>query len=168
MKIISHRGYLNGKDDYLENNPKEIIRILENTDFDIEVDLWTKDLKWYFGHDYPKYELSSEEIILLFEYYFDRVWIHCKNFDALDNLSSSKHYLFKNLNYFWHQEDDFTLTSKQYIWCYPGKFEEDFFGNMVCLDFDLKESEEYYKNLSVCAICTDYPKKLKEILNKKD
>ena len=25
------------------------------------------------------------------------------------------------LNYFFHQEDDITLTSKGYIWAYPGK-----------------------------------------------
>ena len=25
------------------------------------------------------------------------------------------------LHYFWHQEDNFTLTSKNYIWTYPGK-----------------------------------------------
>ena len=27
----------------------------------------------------------------------------------------------KSLNYFWHQTDDFTLTSHGYIWTYPGK-----------------------------------------------
>ena len=25
------------------------------------------------------------------------------------------------LNYFWHQKDDVTLTSKGWIWAYPGK-----------------------------------------------
>ena len=24
-------------------------------------------------------------------------------------------------NYFWHQNDDYTITSKGYIWAYPGK-----------------------------------------------
>jgi hypothetical protein len=43
------------------------------------------------------------------------VWWHCKNFAALDKLQGS------NLNYFWHQEDDHTLTSKGFIWTYPGK-----------------------------------------------
>ena len=47
----------------------------------------------------------------------DKLWIHCKNIDALD------HFVTKTggFNYFWHQEDDFTLTSKNYIWTYPGK-----------------------------------------------
>lgn len=169
MKIISHRGYLNGKDDYLENNPKEIIRILENTDFDVEVDLWIKNSKWYFGHDYPKYELATQQSILLFTYYFDRIWIHCKNFNALDILSSGENNLFKNLNYFWHQNDDFSLTSKKYIWCYPGKYSIQSLGNLVCLDFELKDFEEcYYKNCNAYAVCTDYPERLKNILNKKD
>ena len=26
-----------------------------------------------------------------------------------------------NIHYFWHQNDDITLTSKGYIWAYPGK-----------------------------------------------
>ena len=25
------------------------------------------------------------------------------------------------IHYFWHQEDDITLTSQGYIWAYPGK-----------------------------------------------
>jgi hypothetical protein len=27
----------------------------------------------------------------------------------------------RNMNSFWHQEDDYTLTSHGWIWCYPGK-----------------------------------------------
>ena len=27
----------------------------------------------------------------------------------------------QNFNYFWHQEDDYTLTSEGYVWVYPGK-----------------------------------------------
>ena len=27
----------------------------------------------------------------------------------------------KNIHYFWHQKDDIALTSKGYIWAYPGK-----------------------------------------------
>ena len=26
-----------------------------------------------------------------------------------------------NCHYFWHQEDDYTITSKGIIWAYPGK-----------------------------------------------
>ena len=48
----------------------------------------------------------------------ENLWIHCKNNRALYQLS--KHTTPK-LNYFWHQKDDFTLTSRNNVWCYPNK-----------------------------------------------
>jgi hypothetical protein len=44
------------------------------------------------------------------------VWNHAKNLEALEILMSMR------TNCFWHQEDSVTLTSKNYIWCYPGIF----------------------------------------------
>jgi hypothetical protein len=112
MILISHRGNLNGKMESLENDPTYIdIAILKG--YDVEIDVWFKDGILYLGHDNPQYEVN-------FKWFMDRInnlWVHCKNLDAI--------LYFKNLelkfNYFWHQEDDITLTSLNYIWAYPGK-----------------------------------------------
>jgi hypothetical protein len=45
------------------------------------------------------------------------LWIHCKNIEAIEWFNS----LIETYNYFWHQEDTVTLTSKNFIWAYPGK-----------------------------------------------
>ena len=47
---------------------------------------------------------------------FRKLWVHCKNIDSLEILSEVK-----LLNIFWHEGDDYTLTSKNFIWTYPGK-----------------------------------------------
>ena len=52
-----------------------------------------------------------------FDYLRDkRLWCHAKNIDALDIMTS-----YSDIHSFWHQNDDFTLTSRNFIWTYPGK-----------------------------------------------
>ena len=67
------------------------------------------------GHDEPKYGFP----FVLFRSFYNKLWIHCKNTEAISALNDfpETHLL----NYFWHQNDDVTLTSKGYIWAYPGK-----------------------------------------------
>jgi hypothetical protein len=65
------------------------------------------------GHDKSQYQVPMTWLVKR----KDNIWIHCKDFKSLDVLSNSP----VDFNYFWHQEDDFTLTSKNYIWTYPGK-----------------------------------------------
>lgn len=110
MKLISHRGNTNGSFPEMENDPDYIIAAIESG-YDVEIDVWARKQTW-LGHDGPEYPCPLK---FLFEYK-DNLWIHCKNLDALEILSE-----FKDLNIFWHQEDDFTLTSKGYIWTYPNK-----------------------------------------------
>jgi hypothetical protein len=114
MILISHRGNLTGSQPELENRPSYIQQALEYG-FNVEIDVWFIDGKFKLGHDEPQYDFPFE----LFENYSSKLWIHCKNIDALVALNEfpSQHLL----NYFWHQEDDITLTSKGYIWAYPGK-----------------------------------------------
>lgn len=110
MKFIAHRGNTNGKSD-LENNPIHILSALQNG-FDAEVDLWVHRDSLFLGHDFPEYKINLEFL----NEYSDRLWIHCKNYLALELLE-----MFSNdLNFFWHQNDSYTLTSKGYIWIYPG------------------------------------------------
>ena len=114
MILISHRGNLNGKQLDNENHPDYILRALV-AGYNVEVDVWFIDSKFKLGHDKPTYDFPFK----LFKKYFGKLWLHCKNVEAMVTLNefSNQHLL----NYFFHQEDDITLTSKGYIWAYPGK-----------------------------------------------
>jgi hypothetical protein len=109
MVLIAHRGNVSGKNPEKENSPLYIESAL-NQGFDVEIDVWVKNEKYYLGHDEPIYNI--EESFLVNE----KVWCHAKNIEALYKmLNNSK------INCFWHQDDDFTLTSSGFIWTYPGK-----------------------------------------------
>lgn len=108
MILIAHRGLTDGPDVNLENRPQQIELTLSKG-FDCEIDVWWIKGEWFLGHDRPDYKVPEHFL------YRDGLWLHCKNLDALNNLVDTP------LNYFWHQEDDFTLTSLHYIWTYPGK-----------------------------------------------
>lgn len=112
MKLIAHRGNIDGPNPIEENNPEYIDFTLE-IGYDVEVDLRCENHKFYLGHDKSQYQVPMTWLIKR----KDNIWIHCKDFKSLDVLSNSP----VDFNYFWHQEDDFTLTSKNYIWTYPGK-----------------------------------------------
>jgi hypothetical protein len=74
---------------------------------------WYVDGILYLGHDRPQYVVD-------FRWFRDRLsylWVHCKNVDAVSFFNSVNY----DVNYFWHQEDTLTLTSKKYMWVYPGK-----------------------------------------------
>lgn len=136
MKIISHRGNLNGPS-FLENHPSHIQECLSKG-IECEIDVWKEKDQFYLGHDTPKYFIEES---FLKE---NGLWIHCKNLNALNYLIK------KNVNCFWHQNDDFTLTSNGFIWTYPNK---DVRKNSIIVDNDLNWRE---KNYNCYAVCTDY------------
>lgn len=111
MKLIAHRGNLNGPDPK-ENNPEYIEQAISQG-FDVEIDLRHKDRNFYLGHDDFQYHVP---MTWLFKWR-DNLWIHCKDLESLDVICNSP----VDFHYFWHQNDDYTLTSKNYIWTYPGK-----------------------------------------------
>lgn len=151
MKLIAHRGLLNGPDKDLENKP-ETIRHAWESGFDCEVDLWKIDDKWFLGHDEPTYETS---ILFLFN---DKTWIHCKNFEALNFLSSHRH---TNFNFFWHQKDDFTLTSSGHLWTYPSKELEK---NSICVLPENYMDLSDINTLQCMGICSDYVNDIRNYL----
>jgi hypothetical protein len=112
VKLIAHRGNISGPNSDEENNPSYIDTALKMS-YDVEIDLRYEDQKFYLGHDQAQYKVSE---IWLIERK-NNLWIHCKDLNSLSALSETE----IDFNYFWHQNDDFTLTSKNYIWTYPGK-----------------------------------------------
>ena len=108
MKLIAHRGLSKGPNKELENRPSQIESALQHG-FDCEVDFWIVDDRFYLGHDGPQFHIKQDFIK------HAGLWIHAKNLNAL-------HYLVgTDLNFFWHQTDNYTLTSTGYIWTYPGQ-----------------------------------------------
>jgi hypothetical protein len=146
MIYIAHRGLFQGPDKEKENHPDQIRKALKKR-YDCEVDVWWKSDGWWLGHDEPQYKVDSSFIGQ------QGLWLHCKNLDALYELSTAP---FK-YTYFWHQEDDFTLTSSQHIWTYPGK---DLTNNSIAVMPERDDEYwDYVKNLDIFGVCTDYVEK---------
>tara|TARA_Y100000592_G_scaffold100941_1_gene183920 strand:- start:2286 stop:2714 length:429 start_codon:yes stop_codon:yes gene_type:complete len=136
MILISHRGNINGKQPGLENMPEYIDSAIE-LGYHVEVDVWYKNNEFWLGHDNPKYKINIKYLIN------NKFWCHAKNLEAINEM---KKY---NIHYFWHQTDDITLTSKNYIWAYPGK--QPIKNSIAVLP------EIYQDNLSEClGVCSDY------------
>jgi hypothetical protein len=140
MIKIAHRGNTKGPSE-TENNPVNLI-VAISLGFDVEVDIWMDMKGVYLGHDKPQY--TVDETFL--EDIKDHAWFHCKNIEALgyfvNNMPDAK--------YFWHQEDDHTLTSNGYIWTYPGKTVTNKSIIVLTEPADLSLYKDAY------GVCTDY------------
>ena len=147
MKLIAHKGNVNGPNPSTENTPQQIEWCIENG-YDIEIDVRynvEKD-KFYLGHDESKYEINWWWLAGKLEH----LWIHCKDLTTLHEFTSNT----SGYNYFWHQGDDYTLTSKGQIWASSGKpYKED---TVIVV-----ENPEDVKEYDCYGICSDYVGKIR-------
>ena len=150
MKIIAHRGNLYGPDPHKENS----IPCIENCialNFDVEIDIWAINNNLFLGHDAPQYHVCKS-------YLLDRknfLWIHCKNKESIINIIDL------DLNFFFHDKDDFVITSKKNIWAYPGKKTDQ---KTVQVLPEWTGFETLDKNCY--GICTDFPIKVGNMIKK--
>jgi hypothetical protein len=108
--LISHRGNVEGANRELENRPEYLLEALR-LGFDVELDVWLVDgSTWMLGHDEPQYATTLSFLL------HPRVWIHAKNGAALRELLRQP-----LAHVFFHDRDDYTLTSRGIIWAYPDK-----------------------------------------------
>jgi len=143
MILISHRGNINGRFETNENNP-DYIDLAISKGYDVEVDIWYKDDTLWLGHDMSDYSVD----LLWFVNRIDKLWIHCKNVEAVNFLKNLEY----KFNYFWHENDTITLTSLNHIWAYPGKQPIE---NSIAV-----MPEIYNDDLSKClGICSDFVEK---------
>jgi len=136
MYRISHRGNLRGKTD--QENKVAYIEEAIAAGFEVEIDVWFLNGQFYLGHDGPQ-ETVPESFLGTYG-----LWCHAKNFDALDRMLP-----FGNIHCFWHQDDDFTLTSRGHLWTYPGK---PLAKNSICVlpeQFDVDPTE-------CLGVCSDF------------
>ena len=152
MKLIAHRANINGPDDSTANKPEQIVKCLSEG-YDVEVDLRihkSTNTLW-LGHDEPQYMISWWWLASK----SDKLWIHCKDLDTLHEMSKNT----SGYNYFFHQEDDYVLTSKNNIWAYPGK---SYTSNTIVVMPEWNNVNWDMLKVTNCyGICTDYPEKLK-------
>jgi hypothetical protein len=147
MILIAHRGLIDGPDKAKENNPEWIEQVIQ-MGYSAEIDLWVYGNELYLGHDEPQYKIDIEWL----RKYNDKLWIHVKDPIALDWMVRTG----TSLHYFWHQEDDYTLTSRGYIWAYPGK-QLTQFSISVCPEWVLSERYELKLYRPNCVgICSKY------------
>ena len=105
--LISHRGNLTGKKPERENTPDYINAALAQ-DYKCEVDVFGYQNKLYLGHDNAQIETTINYLQQ------DGIIAHAKNLDALAIMLQA------NIHCFYHHNDDYTLTSRNWIWAFPG------------------------------------------------
>jgi hypothetical protein len=143
MILISHRGNINGKNKERENEPLYIIEATEKG-YDVEIDVWWKEDRFYLGHDEPYYKVNINFL------QNRKFWCHAKNIEALYRLQEM------NAHCFWHQRDAVTLTTEGYLWTYPL---EELTPNSICVMPELQAIE-----VKGCAgVCSDYIKMYEDL-----
>ena len=149
MILISHRGNIDGKVINLENHPDYVDKAI-SLGYDVEIDLRFFKNNFYLGHDECDYKINLKWL----EKRKNKLWIHCKDTSSvieLFNFNKKENLLF---NFFFHDKDKITLTSKNYIWVYPG--------NQPIKNSIAVLPELYDDNISHCyGICSDFIKNYK-------
>jgi hypothetical protein len=108
MNRIAHRGNISGINIARENKIDYLQEALD-AGYWVECDIQYTDDGLYLGHDEPQ-EYAPINLMR-----HSRVICHAKDLDSvilLDRIGA---------HYFWHESDRITLTSKGYMWCYPGE-----------------------------------------------
>ena len=136
MILIAHRANLTGPNYATANTPEQIEKVLAKG-LNCEVDVWKVFDKFFLGHDEQRYKVSKKFLKN------KKLWCHAKNLAALESM------LYNNIHCFWHETDKFTVTSKGYIWTFPGEEVGDR-SVIVHKDRDWKLKYDCY------AVCTDY------------
>ena len=144
MILISHRGNTNGPNPLKENHPHYVEKTI-NMGYEVEIDVRLINNKIYLGHDDQQHEIDLDWLLN----WKDKLWVHCKNIQAIEYFHHT------GLNYFWHDIDTMTLTSKGYIWAHPGKQPIKYsIAVMPELKYKLTGIEE---DLSICSgVCSDF------------
>ena len=148
MIRIAHRGNVDGPSTQ-ENRPSYLREAIDRG-YDIELDLWKVNNLLWLGHDAPQYPIPEDFLTEVGH----AAWIHCKNLEALDYLVNH----LPQLNFFWHQEDSYTLTSQGYIWAYPGM---PVTGKSIIVDLDNAGSHD------ALGVRSDYPDNI-QLLDNED
>jgi len=151
--IISHRGYTDGCNKELENNPDHLESCSEKYPWMFfEIDVWKIGNNFYLGHDEPIYKVYLDFICN------KKFYLHAKNLNAFEFLYQKKNSnLFRDM--FYHDRDDVTITSLGRIWCNKKIWIKNSLLNQVS-----EETINLY-DFNYIGICTDFPLKIKRYMD---
>lgn len=153
MKIISHRGNLEGPDLSRENYPGQIEKCLE-LGFECEIDLRIRDGELFLGHDTAQYAITMDWL----SSNSHALWIHCKDSHSLSLLKKED----PKFNFFWHEHDRHAITSRGIFWNYPGgPITDDSVAVLPEKWWDRRLHDSITRALG---ICTDFPIRFREEL----
>lgn len=142
--FISHRGNINGSFESWENEPTYIDLAIAKG-YEVEIDVWFHNKILFLGHDKPDYGMNFK----WFEDKINKLWIHCKNKEAVIFFNTLKEHKF---NYFWHENDMITLTSNNIIWAFPGN--QPIKNSIAVMP---ENKDENIEDLLQClGVCSDY------------
>lgn len=139
MILIAHRGNIFEKNTAWENSPEYIDKALE-LGYHVEIDIWSYKNNLYLGHDEPQYKINLD--------FLDnpKLYVHCKNSESLEYMNS----LNLKCDYFWHEKDQYTITSKNIIWVYP---KIKLLKNSIAVLPELDKNQDL---TMCCGICSDF------------
>ena len=144
MKIISHRGNVNGPIPEKENRPSYIDCAIQ-LGYEVEADIRFINGEFWLGHDFPQYKIELSWMLKRAEY----IWFHCKNKESANNLNKIN----SNFKFFCHNGDDFTLTSTHHLWVHNLK--SNLTKNDIIPMINLSDINTDLLN-NVYGICTDF------------
>ena len=146
MIKIAHRGNLYGKNPSRENDPEYVLEAL-GKGYHVEVDVRSKDGELYLGHDEPKYPIRKGFLL------DENIICNIKDSGALEIISGED-----DIHHFWHESDEYTITSKGWKWVYPKK---ELVSDSVCVLPEVGYSGVIY---DCKAICSDHAGELHKII----
>ena len=150
MKIISHRGNINGPIPNKENRPSYIDCAIQ-LGLDVEVDIRYVYGEFWLGHDSGDYKVSDTWILQR----KNNKWFHCKDLYS----ACALHKLDINIIKFCHTYDSFVLVSNGTIWVH----DLNLLLNEHCVIPLMTISDiNKYNGRGVYGICTDFPTELKK------
>jgi hypothetical protein len=155
MKLISHRGNIDGLLPGLENTCPYIQRAI-NSGYDVEVDVRLIGDKLFLGHDHPDHEVSFGWLIDRKDY----LWVHAKNFGALSHLID------QNLRVFYHQQEAHTIINNcNLIWSHD--LSEANEKSIIPL-LSQEDIANYYQDngSDVAGICSDFISSVLAVFNR--
>jgi len=146
MILIAHRGNINGPNPKRENTILYIEEAI-NRGYDVELDLRILKDKIYIGHDKPIEEIKPNWL----KKFKNKLWVHCKDTESLKYFADLKDY-----NYFWHKDDEFTITSKGFILSHTDNNIKSLSGKFIKIQLENKKI-----NGNFVGILSDYLLKYK-------
>jgi hypothetical protein len=155
MIKIAHRGNVSGPNPGRENTSKYIDEAIA-LGYIAEVDIWKVGDRLYMTHD-CKLNDRTEINIEWLRSRINELIIHCKDIVALQYFAGQ----LDDWHYFWHQEDNYTLTSAQWIWAYPGQpmhkhSPKNIYDSVECTSICVMPELSNQDTSNFAGVCSDY------------